>query len=378
MAEILSYLSLSTCGLIIASLFVISFIIQQLYIWNVYGRVAFSKSYSDKHRESLPPQEGVSVVICARNEKEAIEQNLAKFLEQDYPTFEVILVNDCSEDDSDVLLGKLQGTYPNLMVRHIVKDEVFSHGKPMAMGVGIKAAKYEWILFTDIDCEPQNAQWLSAMQPNFAPTIDVVMGYTRYPKVKKMYRANLFFSSLHFLGSALQGRAYMANCKNYAYRRSLFFDRKGFDIRMTTERENIAFVGCIAGRKNTAVELSKEAINVSTQAISTRHWKQLKASERVSHRFHGSKKRFPALLNNLTIFTLLLFGVLLATQGFEMLVAVGAGFALHLAALGFVLAKACKRLGEKGLVLMLIFYSLIAPFVSFSFLFHGKQFNKYS
>ena len=207
MIDLSLFLHLSSFEYAMAALLLISFIVQQLYIWNVYGRVAFHKK--NKKPAASTVDEGVSVIICVRNEKELLEKHLSLFLAQNHSKYEIVLVNDCSEDDSELLLGVMKTQYPNLQVRHIPKDDKFKHGKPMALGVGIKAAKYDWLLFSDIDCAP-NPEWLSTMQNNFTAKVDLVLGYASYPKASKLVLGDIFYSAIHSLGFACSTKADMA------------------------------------------------------------------------------------------------------------------------------------------------------------------------
>jgi glycosyltransferase involved in cell wall biosynthesis len=327
----------------------------------VYGRVAFYK----KNKKFVPPvdRDGVSIVICVRNEKDLLEKNLPLFLAQNYPNYEVVLVNDCSEDDSELLLGVMKAQYINLEVRHIPKDDKFQHGKPMALGVGIKAAKYDWLVFADIDCTP-HSEWLSRMRENFTAKTSVVLGYASYPKASKLIRCDIFYSALHYLGFALMKKPYMANGKNYAYRRKLFFDSKGFDIRMTREREDIVFVNKITNKTNTLVELRPSSFIKSSRQLTYKDWIQYKKERKASFRFYGSKKKHPAFLNSCSILLFAIAIVLLCTHGILLSALAGVFLLIHLISLIIVLAKACKKLMERRLFTNLLFYSILMPFVS--------------
>lgn len=361
MIDLSLFLHLSAFEYAIVALLLISFIIQQLYIWNVYGRVAF---YKRKKKAAAPAEkEGVSIIICARNEREQLDKHLSLFLAQDYPKYEVVLINDCSEDESELLLGVMKSQYTNLEVRHIPKDDKFKHGKPMALGVGIKAAKYDWLLFADIDCAP-HPEWLSSMQENFTPKTAVVLGYASYPKASAFIRCDMFYSALHYLGFALMKKPYMANGKNYAYRRKLFFDSKGFDIRMTKEREDIVFVNKIANKTNTFVELKPASLLKSTRRFTYKEWKQHKLSRRKSFRFHGSKTQHPALLDNISMLLLITTAIALCTYGVTMSIFAAALILIYFTSLAIVLTNACKKLVEHKLLTNLIFYSILKPFVS--------------
>src|SRR5512133_3966584 len=105
------------------------------------------------HRQPEQPAElhPVTVIICARNEAENLRQFLPSVLTQDYPSFEVVVVNDCSADDTYNVLGEYIGKYHNLRVSTISKDPKFTHNKKLAQLIGIKAAKNEVLVFTDAD-----------------------------------------------------------------------------------------------------------------------------------------------------------------------------------------------------------------------------------
>ncbi len=126
--------------IIIAAILLVSLLIQFYYYLGIYIKVARKKKTAEKPtiKTDKPP---VSIVICARNEEENLSHFLPKVLEQKYPDYEVIVVNDCSADNSETILDNLAKHYPHLKVTSIKEDEKFSHTKKLALTVGIKAAK---------------------------------------------------------------------------------------------------------------------------------------------------------------------------------------------------------------------------------------------
>ena len=96
----------------------------------------------------------ISVIISARNEAQNLRENLPSILTQKYPKFEVVVVNDCSSDSSDLVLEEFKAKYPNLKVVTITEHVRFKTGKKFALTLGIKAAANEHLLFTDADCQP--------------------------------------------------------------------------------------------------------------------------------------------------------------------------------------------------------------------------------
>jgi glycosyltransferase involved in cell wall biosynthesis len=135
--------------------FAVSAAIQLFYyLWFYLAPVIY------KPTETKAKVQPVSVIICARNEAENLRQFLPAILEQDYPDYEVIVVNDCSEDNSYEVLGSYLKKYPHLRVSNVNKDPQYTHNKKFAQFIGIKAAKNELLLFTDADCRPETAKWI--------------------------------------------------------------------------------------------------------------------------------------------------------------------------------------------------------------------------
>ena len=88
-----SYNSLSFIILIV---FGVTLIIQLLYHWSFFTKVAFYKRNArPKLNEELEP---VSIVLCARDAYEYLVELIPALLKQDYPDFEIVVVNDCSDD----------------------------------------------------------------------------------------------------------------------------------------------------------------------------------------------------------------------------------------------------------------------------------------
>ena len=247
--------------LIIFFLFQVCFIIQLYYTLVIHQRLA-----SFRPDENINPinQLPVSVIICARNEYANLQKNLSYFLEQDYPNFEVVVVNDCSNDESDLLLKELSGRYPHLNVVTIAEHQRFKHGKKFAVTLGIKASKNEHLLFSDADCRPMSNTWISRMQANFQNNTQIVLGYSPYEKlagfVNKLIRFETFFTALNYLSFALDGRAYMGVGRNLAYTKSLFFKGKGFASHMhVLSGDDDLFVNQNATKSNTVIEIHPDA-----------------------------------------------------------------------------------------------------------------------
>src|SRR5690606_22968574 len=184
----------SLLPLLLLGIFGLLLLIQLYFLLFVYRKLAAYKVPSETTNAAELP---LSVVICARNEEENLRQNLPKVLNQDYPQFEVILVNDFSEDESKWLLKDLATQYPNLKVVEIAEHVRLKHGKKFAVTLGIKGARYEHIVFTDADCVPESDQWLRHMAQAFTGGEEIVLGYSPYAKGRGILNALIRFETFH-------------------------------------------------------------------------------------------------------------------------------------------------------------------------------------
>ncbi len=93
----------------------------------------------------------VSVLVPARNESEDIEKCVISLLNQDYPNFEILVLDDNSKDDTIVKLQKIKEKYPHLKIYSADALPGGWTGKNFACHILSRYAKGEWLLFTDAD-----------------------------------------------------------------------------------------------------------------------------------------------------------------------------------------------------------------------------------
>ena len=130
---------------------------MNVVIWLFYGLLFYSnlkkkpifRASDCSDNEIIYPS--LSVIIPACNEEKSIKQALSQLLDQDYPDFEVIVVNDRSSDHTGVILEELRIKYPQLKVVNITDLPPKWLGKNHAICQGVKKARGEWLLLTDAD-----------------------------------------------------------------------------------------------------------------------------------------------------------------------------------------------------------------------------------
>ena len=288
---------------IVAGIYILMFFIQSYYYLRYY-RKAFFKNKSIYKKPALPA-EPVSIIVCARNEASNLRKNLPLILEQDYPEFEVIVVNDRSEDETEEILKELATNYNNLRVSGVRNDPMFTHGKKLALTLGIKASCYDWLLLTDADCQPAGKNWLYRMQQNFAPDIDIVLGYGGYKKgkgiINLLVRFETLFTAMQYLGMAAAGKTYMGVGRNLAYRKTLFFNNRGFASHSNLySGDDDLFVNETANSTNTAVEMHPESFTWSDAETTFKSWFFQKKRHLTTGPRYSFITRFRLILENIS------------------------------------------------------------------------------
>lgn len=235
------------------------FFVQLYFVFGVHLKLATYQIKALPSAESEP----ISVIICARNEAENLAKYLPSVFAQQYGQFEVIVVNDRSWDGTADLLEAMQKQYANLKVVHVPEGEKFIAGKKFAVTMGIKAASYDWLVFTDADCEPASENWLKGMQKPQDNDVQIVLGYSPYFKkgslLNALIRFETFFTAVNYLSFALKGMPYMGVGRNLAYQKQLFFKNKGFAAHMhVPSGDDDLFVNANATAGNTIIQIHAE------------------------------------------------------------------------------------------------------------------------
>jgi glycosyltransferase involved in cell wall biosynthesis len=203
----------------------------------------------------------ISVIVYARNHAAYLEKNIPEWLSQEDAIFELVLVNDCSWDDTEDLLRSLANTYPQVKIVHVPIDDRFRRTKKYALTLGIKAAQYEHILFIEADYLPRSKKWIAHMQANFTENTELVLGYVPFPMGASfsslLVRFDHFMTALNSLSFAIKGKAFSGYGQNIAFTKTTFFVGKGYASHMhLTYGETDFFINQHATRKNTRVEIN--------------------------------------------------------------------------------------------------------------------------
>ncbi len=360
---------------IVFYIFIASFTIQGLYYVLFYSRSLFWKK-----REDVQNKIPVSVVICARNEAENLSNNLPCVLEQDYDDFEVVVVNDCSIDNTSSVLDNFSVEYDKLYVTTIKEDEKFSHNKKLALTIGIKAAKHEYVLLTDADCRPVSKNWISTFAAKFSDNTTFILGYGGYEKRKgllnRLIRYDTFFIALQYLGFAKAGIPYMGVGRNIAYRKSVFLSSNGFSkhVRLRSGDDDL-FINRNARAKNTVINLDKDSITCSVPEKSFKAWVRQKQRHFSASKYYKFWHKLLLALEPLSrLFYYLSFFILIVY--FEPLKIILSLFSIRILYQTVIFYCFLRRIKELDLLYLSPVFDIIFPLVNLFIVIPGTKKGK--
>jgi len=210
----------------------------------------------------------VSVIVCAHDEEDNLRELIPLLLAQDHPEFEVIIVEDRCNDGTYDYLRQITAEDPRIkMVRVLHKPDHIT-GKKFGLTLGIRAAKYEWLLFTDADCRPVGSRWVKSMTEHYSNQTQIVLGFSPYEKrpgwLNSFIRFESLLTGIQMVSLANLGRPYMGVGRNLAYTKSLFFLNKGFNSHLDiTGGDDDLFVNRQSSKQNTLVSIGPESITLS-------------------------------------------------------------------------------------------------------------------
>lgn len=349
-----------------------AFVVQVYYYLHYFSAIIAEnrkrkRNNFSTHNSPTPP---VSVIICARNEEDNLREFLPKVLEQDYPNFEVIVVNDASEDNTSQVLDDFAKLYPHLYVTNMPNDINIISRKKLAVTVGVKAAKNELLLMTDADCYPASKDWIRSMVSNVTDGIEFVVGYGDYITersiVNRLITYDTLFIAMQYMGFALRGKPYMAVGRNFLYRKSTFYKYKGFAGHLhIVSGDDDLLINKAGNATNTAVATRAESKTMSVAEPTMSKWLLQKSRHLTSSSLYtkSSRRRIGSEVASRALFYLLVVCGLVYADLYVSAFVLSL-FVLRFAMQAVVINKTAKRLQSRRYSISILIFDIVLPVIS--------------
>lgn len=325
--------------------------------------------------QDITPKTTFTVIIPFRNEVENLQELLDSLLNLNYPKhlFEVVLVNDDSEDDSvKTIKNQLSHSQtPQYNIKIIDNQRETNSPKKDAITSAIKQAKHQWIITTDADCIVP-IYWLDSFD-NFiqSHTVKMIAGPVCYNQNKGLLN---YFETLDFLsliGATIGGfginKPFLCNGANLAYQKQFFKQLNGFEGNtniasgddiflmekaLKTDNQSILYL-----KNNQAIVTTKPQSNLKNLISQRVRW----ASKTSNY-----KNNFAKIVGLLVLLmnASLVIGLLLVALGLFALKPFAYLFFIKVAIDFILIYKACQLFNKEELLKHYLWSCFIYPFFS--------------
>lgn len=218
-------------------IFFLGFALACLFIQLIFGILLTNGVFKSRKvpKDGIVPP-GVSVIVAAHDEIHNLRELVPLLINQEYPEYEVIIINDRSNDETYDYLLEASAQIPRLKMVHVAATPDHINAKKFALTLGIKAASYPWVLLTDADCRPVSSRWIQATMAQLTAQSKFVLGVSPYLKKKGFLNAFIRYEALvtaiQYIGFAANGMPYMGVGRNLAYPKAFFLETKGFNSHL--------------------------------------------------------------------------------------------------------------------------------------------------
>jgi glycosyltransferase involved in cell wall biosynthesis len=264
---------------IVAGLFVFCFLFQHaLQLRFILAIISSGKKNLPDDNDSERP---VSIVICAKNEADNLSRNLPFMLRQEYKNFELLIVDDGSEDATRDTVTRFASADKRVRLIAIPGNEKAGSGKKYALQTGVRHALHDIVLLTDADCRPVSEKWILRMTKKIGGETKIVLGISPYAKDDTVLNALVEYetamTAMQYLGGALLRHPYMSVGRNVCYEKALLVSKRwtSREFSIASGDDDLA-IQSLAKESNTDVCMARESYTISEAPKTWRLWMRQK------------------------------------------------------------------------------------------------------
>lgn len=237
--KLINFQLLTITDIVLLTIFFVVLIIQLYYLLGRYFKLARHK------KETFTPESyPVTILLPLRNEEERIRELIDRYTSFTYDDYQVIAINEFSEDNTLEILNVLAESNSRIKVTSLSQDTRFL--EKQAINLGLKAARGSWIVQLTPQANTIKPEWLSGLVALIDKNTDAVIAYTNVERTKGM--RNLLLRLEHFNqfmvsgSSILAGKPFVFSENNVLFKKSMYFDTQGFRMKLNLHFANMELV----------------------------------------------------------------------------------------------------------------------------------------
>jgi len=225
--------------LIMAGLLLVVWIIVIIHTLLFYFRLSLFRA-----PRILPSEIPLTILMVERNEEENLSKNLPGWASLAYPSYEVLVVDDFSGDNSLSVVGLMKVNFPRIRLTGLNQETRYS--QKLSRNLALKGASFPEVVFVSPAMVMPLQHWLPGISSAFSRGKKMVVGYIATLPAKGfyhlLYRVESFFQQADSMAFCLNGLPYVVNEENIAFQKQAYFNINGFAGKIREEYLNMELI----------------------------------------------------------------------------------------------------------------------------------------
>lgn len=363
--KIINFQILTISDIVLLVSISVVFIIQMYYLLRYYLKLA-------RHKVDVPAESSthITIILPLRNEEDRIREILDKFTDQQFNDYQLLVINEYSEDSTFEILNVLAETNPKLKVTSLSQETRFS--EKQAINIGLKGASSPWIILLTPFSGTISPEWLAKLNSLLDPGTDAVIAYTNVEHLKGwrnlICRLERFQQFMISGAWTLVGKPIVFNENNILFRKSLYFDTQGFRQKLNRNYANMELIFNENLRKGRTKITTNPELAVREHIEDDRgdHIKLLKKGVHIRQSLSWSKKA-SLFVDDFTKILIIGLTTTLIIMHPEYWITFLAPFLVYVIVLSIIVKMLINRLNERKILLSSLAYILIKPIINWWF-----------
>lgn len=370
----ISFSGIGLSGLILLFAFTAILLLRILYLLLVTGRIVFNK----KQNGEVLSGEPISLLLTYRNEEENLRNNLPEILKIENSNFEIVAVDDFSQDNSLSVLGVMKNENGKLRISSLNQETRFS--EKLAQNIALKAAQNNWVMVVPVSVTVFGEQWLQKVSGCLTAGKEVVMNYINVVDTgsyyNRLFRIELFLQQIKSAGFTACGIPFVYSEENVAFRKEKYFDAGGYGQKVKEPFANLELIiNKFIRKKRVNICFQKEtSIQKSEPVKRNDFYNLLKKSFRIEKSLSGNKRAI-FFIDEWTRMLFLPFLAAVMIFDFELWFLITIAVVLKIILYLFIIKAILNHLNERKIFISSLMYELLMPYFK---VFYRWHFNRRS